>query len=206
MIKKQALLPTNQPSPYETILVEQLSPYAKTKEYPVRVRIYLKEQNEQQCILLLKGALEVHRLDDDLIVTTINAPSMIGLSVRDVYVVTAQPCRLATLSLDRAHSLIAEKDLWSTLAMHLQVINSKLFAYSKRLSAPTAYEMICHQLHELMSEPETFRTSITAERYIREKTHLSRSGVMKILSTLKNDEAIVLNDGRLVEIKHLPIS
>lgn len=204
MNSSSSSLPTSQPSPYAKTLVETLTPHAVTRDYPVRVRIALSKQGVPQCLLLQQGSLEVHRLEDDLNIVTINAPAIVGINNQNVSVVTAQPSKIATLPVSEAHKLIEEQGLWEVLAKHMLVINTKLFAYSKRLSAPSAYQMICSQLLELMSEPETLRLEITAERYIREKTHLSRSGVMKILSDLKNGNYIVLQEGRLIEIKHLP--
>ncbi|WP_407437181.1 helix-turn-helix domain-containing protein [Lelliottia sp.] len=65
------------------------------------------------------------------------------------------------------------------------VVTNKLYSYSKQLSAPTAYEVIRNQLRELSHEPAHFREHVTIERYIRDKTHLSRSSIMKILAELK---------------------
>ncbi|MNE79187.1 putative DNA-binding transcriptional regulator [compost metagenome] len=83
-------------------------------------------------------------------------------------------------------------------------LTSKLYSYSKQLSAPTVYEVICNQLLELMNEPESLRKSIAVERYIRDKTHVSRSSVMKILADLKTGGYITIEGGRLIEIRHLP--
>ena len=64
-------------------------------------------------------------------------------------------------------------------------VYSRLYNNVMPQGAPTAYEMIRQQLIKLMEEDESYRSSVTAERYIREKTHLSRSGVMRILADLK---------------------
>jgi CRP-like cAMP-binding protein len=45
---------------------------------------------------------------------------------------------------------------------------------------------------------------VTAERYIREKTQLSRSGVMRILADLKTGGFIEMEEGRLIKINKLP--
>lgn len=45
---------------------------------------------------------------------------------------------------------------------------------------------------------------MTAEKYIREKTHLSRSGVMRILADLKTGGFIEMEEGRLIKINKLP--
>ncbi|MCY0818387.1 helix-turn-helix domain-containing protein, partial [Klebsiella michiganensis] len=69
---------------------------------------------------------------------------------------------------------------------------------------PTAYEMIRQQLIKLMEEEVDYRHSVTAEKYIREKTRLSRSGVMRILAALKTGGFIEMEEGKLIKINKLP--
>lgn len=64
--------------------------------------------------------------------------------------------------------------------------------------------MIRQQLLKLMDEDEHYRSSITAERYIREKTQLSRSGVMRILADLRTGGFIDIEEGKLIRINKLP--
>lgn len=64
--------------------------------------------------------------------------------------------------------------------------------------------MIRQQLIKLMEEEEGYRYSVTAERYIREKTRLSRSGVMRILAALKTGGFIEMEEGKLIKINKLP--
>jgi CRP-like cAMP-binding protein len=68
----------------------------------------------------------------------------------------------------------------------------------------TSYELICQQLVQLMNEDESYRRGITAERYIRDKTQLSRSGVMRILADLKAGGYVEMEEGRLIKINKLP--
>ncbi|CAM6830726.1 helix-turn-helix domain-containing protein [Klebsiella michiganensis] len=49
-----------------------------------------------------------------------------------------------------------------------------------------------------------YRHSVTAEKYIREKTRLSRSGVMRILAALKTGGFIEMEEGKLIKINKLP--
>ncbi len=55
-----------------------------------------------------------------------------------------------------------------------------------------------------MTESEAFRASTTVEKYIRTKTHLSRSGILKILAELKTGGYVEMDEGRLVKINKLP--
>ncbi len=69
----------------------------------------------------------------------------------------------------------------------------------------SSYEIIRFQLQELMNESERIRTSITAANYIKSRTYLSRSGIMRIIAELREAGYIELNRGILVAIKHLPL-
>ncbi|MHA0938650.1 helix-turn-helix domain-containing protein, partial [Enterobacter kobei] len=59
-------------------------------------------------------------------------------------------------------------------------------------------------LNELFNEDPSVRNNITVESYIREKTHLSRSGVMRILAGLKKGGYIEMQRGVLINIVKLP--
>ncbi|EPV2476642.1 helix-turn-helix domain-containing protein [Enterobacter asburiae] len=67
------------------------------------------------------------------------------------------------------------------------------------LSTPNSYESIRHQLIELMAKPSEIRELITAENYIRCKTRMSRSSIMRILSDLKQVVILRLKEGFYVE-------
>lgn len=194
----------NQPFPYAKELVETLISFVQFRRYPKGCKLPLMQNSIPVCHLMQSGAFQIHRNLDNLLITTIQAPAIIGLGVHDIYLLTTEPCRIATLPLSETHRLIKEQGLSETLAQHMMVITNKLYTYSKQLSAPTAYELICNQLQELINEPEKLRQSMPAERYIRNKTHISRSSVMKILADLRTGGYIVIEEGRLVSIRHLP--
>jgi CRP-like cAMP-binding protein len=83
-------------------------------------------------------------------------------------------------------------------------VTNRLYNNMMHRIAPSAYEMIRQQLIDLMREEDTYRKSMTAESYIRDKTHLSRSGVMRILADLKTGGFIEMEEGRLIKINKLP--
>lgn len=102
------------------------------------------------------------------------------------------------------NAIIKEKALWGLLSQQLMYVYSRLYNNVMPQGAPTAYEMIRQQLIKLTEEEEDYRLSVTAEKYIREKTHLSRSGVMRILADLKTGGFIEMEEGRLIKINKLP--
>ncbi|OAT27733.1 hypothetical protein M975_4288 [Buttiauxella brennerae ATCC 51605] len=51
-----------------------------------------------------------------------------------------------------------------------------------------------------MNEPKLLRESLPAEKYIRSKTGISRSGTMRILSEMKAGGSIKMENGMLKSI------
>lgn len=199
-------LPSNMPSSWTRELTLQLLQHVTPEDYPAAKRLPFTDNGVPVCYLIASGSVSVHRNADNLMFYRISAPLVLGLGmIRDVYMQTQEPCRVAKLPLPEAHQLIRDNDLWELFARHMTILSSKLYSHSKLLTAPTSYETIRTLLISLMSEPEAIRATTTAERYIRDRTLLSRSGIMKILSALKAGGYIVMEEGRLLEIKKLPL-
>ena len=122
----------------------------------------------------------------------------------DDYLTTVTPCLIGTLPTDQLNEIIKDKALWGLISKHLMFMYNRLYNNIMPRGAPTAYEMIRQQLMLLMNEDENFRRSITVERYIRDKTQLSRSGVMRILADLKAGGYVEMEGGKLIKINKLP--
>lgn len=151
----------------------------------------------------------VHRQSDDLAMATATAPTLVGIGnlhqmEMEGYIKTLVPCDIAILKMSTVRNIIDVHQLWEPLAKHMMVVAGKLFHSSEQLSAPSAYDIVRAQLKELISEAPVIRENTTAERYIRDKTHLSRSGVMRILASLKEGGYIKMERGILTEIVKLP--
>ncbi|MDY0972468.1 winged helix-turn-helix transcriptional regulator [Siccibacter turicensis] len=202
--KPFSLPPLSERSPWSQRLLDELLPLAQIKRYPKGTRLNLGSGAEQTCYMVVNGWINVYRAADDLLILSVPGPTLMGIAIHEAYIITSTPCSIAAMPVEELHRHVQEKNLWEQLARHIMVLTHKLYVYSRKLSAPTAYEIICNQLVELINEPESLRKEIAVERYIRDKTHLSRSSVMKILSSLRAGEYIVIDNGRLVEIRHLP--
>jgi len=161
------------------------------------------------CYLILEGTIAIYRRSDDMMLSTARSPALFGLAnLTDIYfndyLKTVTPCLIGTLTTERVNEIIKEKALWGLLSKQLMFVYNRLYNNVMPQGAPTAYEMIRQQLIKLMDEDESYRESVTAERYIREKTQLSRSGVMRILADLKTGGFIEIEEGRLIKINKLP--
>ncbi|HAS1959698.1 winged helix-turn-helix transcriptional regulator [Enterobacter cloacae] len=190
-------------------LVEHLKRDAEVKSILPRRRLSFLVGGERYCYLILKGCVMAHRESDDLAVASATAPTLVGivnlhkLELKG-YIKTLVPCEIAILKMATVHNVIDTHQLWEPLAKHMMVMAGKLFQSSEQLSAPTAYEIVRAQLNELISEAPVLRENTTAERYIRDKTHLSRSGIMRILAGLKEGGYIEMQRGLLTGIVKLP--
>lgn len=196
-------------SDYAPILVEHLQRGATVSRILPRRRLGLIIGEQRYCYLILSGRVTVHRHSDDLTMATVTAPSLVGIGnlcemQMNGYIKTLTSCDIAKVTMEAAREIIRTDNLWEILASHMMVVAGKLYQSGQQLSAPSAYELVRAQLYELSSEARSIQENITAERYIRDKTGLSRSGVMRILSALRDGGYVVIERGILVELKNLP--
>ncbi|MFP2421316.1 helix-turn-helix domain-containing protein [Pseudescherichia vulneris] len=197
-------------SPFAQALIDNLSPYLTFDTHPAGAKFKLVENGVRMCHFMRDGILMLYRGDDEqLLMGTLGPPFISGLGdfnedVSSLMLITAQPCEIAVLTREMTFEIIEQKDLWKLVAQQMQHVSGQLLKYSAQFAAPSAYEAICHQLRLLINEPPSLRKEITAEKYIRSKVPLSRSGTMRILSDLKTGGYIVIEDGILIEIRHLP--
>lgn len=196
-------------SDYAQLLVDYLKRDAEVKHILPRRRLSMQVGDERFCYLILKGRAIWHRRSDDLAIITITGPSLAGIGnlqqmQMDGYIKTLDACDIVILKMATVFDIISANQLWEPLAKHMMVIAGKVYESSAQLSAPSAYDIVRAQLNELINEAPGVRNNITAEHYIRDKTHLSRSGVMRILAGLKEGGYIEMQRGILINIVKLP--
>ncbi|MCU6383569.1 winged helix-turn-helix transcriptional regulator [Enterobacter quasiroggenkampii] len=197
------------PSSATKLLIDYLKHGSDLKKVLPRRRLNFVVGNERLCYVLLKGRVMIHRGNDDLAMATVQGPAVIGLSnlhqtqMRG-YIKTFNNCDIVTLKTDFVNETIKNHNLWEPLAYHLMGLAGKLFHSYEDLTGPSAYDIVSAQLYALSNEESSFRLNVTAESYIRDKTHLSRSGVMRILSALKEGGYIEMQRGVLLNIIKLP--
>lgn len=191
-------------SPWAEILLQALLPYAKIKDVEKGQRLRLVRGDKRLCRLLVYGGIDVYRESDGLLIVSTEAPRVLGLATSDVFLIINQPSSVATLSLEEAFQHIRDQGLWHPLAEHMMLVNQKLYLHGQRISAPTTYDVVCDHLIELSTLPDSIRLNTTAERFICQRTHISRSMVMKILSDLKHGGYISITRGVLYAVNKLP--
>lgn len=196
-------------SPYGSELVARLCSYATVRNVTAGEKLLYSVEGKAMCYLILEGSVAIHRSGNDTLLYTGHAPALFGIgNVADVffdeYCKTLTSGKIGVIDVAIAREVIERDNLWRLLCQHLLFSANRLYTHVLNRTAPTAYEVIRIQLMELLNEELSIRHNITAERYIRDKTQLSRSGVMRILADLKTGGFIEMEDGKLVRINKLP--
>ena len=171
--------------------------------------IFYQEEEQRFCYFLIKGSLSLHRRGDGMILTSEVAPFVFGLSNQysvsdNMYLKVLEQATYLKTPLAAVNEAIRTQGLWEPMAKLLLYTTARVFDHCSRTQLMSAYDIICYKLHELMNESETIRQQTTAASYIKSRTYLSRSGIMRILSELKTGGYIQLEKGILQSIIYLP--
>jgi len=192
-------------------IIQRVAPFAEpfiaAKGEILRYNIASKHQ----CYLLHNGRVNLHRRGDGMVLNTESAPFVLGLSNQystsgNMYIKVVENAQISRLTMERFNLLAESYGLWQDLCRLLIYNASRIYEHSTIISRMSSYDLIRFQLQELKNEPDGVRLKTTAANYIMDRTYLSRSGVMKILSVLRNGGHICLHRGVLVELNDLPES
>ncbi|MEL4012843.1 helix-turn-helix domain-containing protein [Dryocola clanedunensis] len=171
--------------------------------------IHYIENEERNVFILHKGSVGLYRSRDSMVLNSESSPFIFGFSnqISDpdyLFMRTQEPSTISYLPLSEANKIVEKNDLWKDLAFLLVYTAARVYEHCSSISQPTSYEIIKYQLLELMKESDEIRNNTTAAGYIKSRTFLSRSGIMRILSELKVGGYIQIERGVLTKIIHLP--
>ncbi|HDZ1612249.1 TPA: helix-turn-helix domain-containing protein [Klebsiella pneumoniae] len=170
--------------------------------------VHYYKDDIRQCFLLLQGSVALHRRGDGIVLNSESAPFILGVSSlfssEHLYVRALETSEIARVPLDCFNHIVAQLDLWEHFSKLLIYTASRVYEHCAQISQMSAYDIIRFQLVELMQEPDAIRQKITAAAYIKSRTYLSRSGIMRILAELRTGKYITMERGILLDINHLP--
>ncbi len=170
--------------------------------------VHYYKDDIRQCFLLLQGSVALHRRGDGIVLNSESAPFILGVSSQfsseHLYVRALETSEIARVPLDYFNHIVAQLDLWEHFSKLLIYTASRVYEHCAQISQMSAYDIIRFQLVELMQEPDAIRQKITAAAYIKSRTYLSRSGIMRILAELRTGKYITMERGILLDINHLP--
>lgn len=200
----------NKPLNHIANLILSLQPYAIDTVYPKGSIIRYTADTTRFCFLLQSGSVALHRRGDGMVLNSETVPFIFGISNQKaneehMYLRTMDECRIGQIPLIKANEIIAQKNLWESLTNLIIYTTGRIYDHCMAISQMSAYDIIRFQLHELMHEPDSIRLHITAANYIKNRSYLSRSGIMRILSELRTGGYISVNKGILMELRHLPL-
>ncbi|HBR2909205.1 TPA: helix-turn-helix domain-containing protein [Klebsiella pneumoniae] len=167
-------------------------------------------QAESGLILLEEGIASLCHAENNMVISTIFAPSLLGL-IDGYGVFNGIPekhhCSLFAetdlrgrwIGHQAAVEILNAQNLWQgphVLAQRLMVLSMR----SQEMMGVDSYLMVRTLLTELADYPEEYRRQINALSFIQRRTNLSRSRVMSILAELRKGGYITVHRGVLEKI------
>ena len=168
-------------------------------------------QSESGFILLEEGVASVCFAENQLVISTILAPAILGLidnygvfnglpDIRHSSLFAETDLSGRWIAHQAAVNILNEKNLWQEMA---HILTQRLMVLSMRereLLGVDSYQMVRILLMELAVYSETYRRQINVLRFIQRRTNLSRSRIMSILSELRKGGYIIIHRGVLMTI------
>ncbi|TNV20486.1 hypothetical protein FH968_10815 [Buttiauxella sp. B2] len=197
------------PEEYFHSLFKSISDPSRIKDGRERQIISLVQYAEPMSILLHEGTIALYRGQDHLLLSNAKAPFIIGLNLLfpdngDVYIQARDAIRYEIIPRNAVEEIIRKENLWEQLA-YIFMYNTKNFIkHNFATTGVSTYDLIRNNLLALMNESDELRSKTNACDYIHERTLLSRSGIMKILSDLRKGGHIDISRGVLLSINTLP--
>lgn len=206
-------MPVFELKPLEHIcaLLDQIRKAVPSVKASAKERIRLLRDGQPLCFLLYKGAGVLSRDEDSLVISTITSPNIFGINKLlppeiNVTFVATTDIEYIKMSQEEFYDFVKKNDAWEHVSYVQMYLASKLYEHQRLSAGLSTYKQICNLLYALINEDFETRAMTPASVYIQERTFLSRSGIMKILSDLKAGGYIVIKRGVLIKINKLPES
>ena len=172
-------------------LIDNILPYAERRIVSKGEIVHYYDNDVRQCFLLIQGSVALHRRGDGIVLNSESSPFLLGVCSQ------FSSERLYVRVLETFNRVVAQQNLWEHFSKLLIYTASRVYEHCAQISQMSAYDIIRVQLVELMQEPEAIRKNTTAAAYIKSRTYLSRSGVMRILAELRTGKYITMERGVL---------
>lgn len=160
-----------------------------------------------------RGMFSTYRRIDNLqVLTSYATPESMsvfgiaeGLMKESLFFLKAEtPCEGFSIKLSMLYEL-NNPELWQNVAELLSWFIKLASIRDHQLVGVSSYSIIRSQLITLMSYPEEFRLNITALLFIKQRTNLSRSNILRIINELQSGGYINIHRGHLIGFRYLPL-
>ncbi|AWD02927.1 Crp/Fnr family transcriptional regulator [Klebsiella aerogenes] len=191
-------------------LMAMLEPHATPINMVARKRLSWEYKGKIQLYLFKKGELSIFRSSDRLLMVTVYEPHLFGVAEM------LQPSRshglraevdteILRIDSDKAMQLFSEHNMWEEVTRLLAYHTSYLVYRDDLVLQQRTYSVIRNHLMEMLLLPEETRSRVSMLEYIQDRTHLSRSSILNVLSALKKGGYIEFaRGGYLQSITSLP--
>ena len=203
-------LPPIRPEQSIQRLTALLQPIAEKMKVVPRKRMTWTHKNQPQLFLFLEGELSILRAADGLLIVTVYDPHLFGIAemiqpVRGHLLRAESESTILRVDAQTAMQMFRDEGVWEDVASVLSYHTAYLFYRDALVVQQRTYSVIRNHLQEMILLPEETRMKISILDYIQERTHLSRSSVLNVLSALKNGHYIEFKrGGYLMSVSSLP--
>jgi len=206
------ILPPVRPEKSIARLTAILEPLAEEVKVVPRKRITWTHKGHQQMYLFQQGELSMLRASDGLLLVTVYEPHLFGIAEMiqptQGHILRAETeSMLLRVDADEAAVRFREQGVWEDVAAVLSYHTAYLIYRDAQVVQQRTYSVIRNHLQEMILLPEEARMRTAILDYIQDRTLLSRSSILNVLSALKQGKYIAFKrGGYLLELKHLPES
>ena len=204
------LLPPVRPEESIQRLTQALDPIAEKMKITPRKRMTWTYKGQQQLYLFLQGELSILRASDGLLIVTVYEPHLFGIAEMiqptQGHILRAEAeSDILRVDADQATALFREHGLWEDVAALLSYHTAYLFYRDALVVQQRTYSVIRSHLQEMILLPDEARMRTSILDYIQDRTLLSRSSVLNVISALKSGGYIEFKrGGYLTTMKSLP--
>ena len=162
--------------------------------------------------LFLEGELSILRAQDGLLLVTVYEPHLFGIAEMiqptQGHILRAETeSTILRVDAEQAADLFREERVWEDVSALLSYHTAYLIYRDAQVVQQRTYSVIRNHLQEMILLPEEARMRTTILDYIQDRTLLSRSSILNVLSALKQGEYISFKrGGYLLTLGNLPES
>jgi Winged helix-turn-helix DNA binding len=191
-------------------LLAALEPHATPINAIARKKINWHYKGKQQLWLFRQGEISMLRASDGLLMITVYEPHVFGIAemlqpMRAHVLRTETESVISRIDADDAIRILREQNLWEDVTSLLAYHTAYLAYRDAQVLQQRTYAVIRNHLMEMILLPEEMRMRVSILDYIQDRTHLSRSSILNVLSALKKGKYIqFIRGGYLQHIEVLP--
>ncbi|ELY4518484.1 helix-turn-helix domain-containing protein [Cronobacter muytjensii] len=160
-------------------------------------------------VAIQRGSLSMHRVMDSLTMIESTRPQLLGVTSSHQFsqhfmIKAESACKALIIPRNEFEAVIEGQHLWRELLQVVSWYYDVLYWKSYHFLGRQSYTLIRNCLIELAAKDEREREEINACDFIRSKTNLSQSYILKVFSDLRKGDYVDISRGRLKAINRLP--